>query len=66
MSRHVWLVIVAVPVAPPEVVRELSREVDEFIVLDPDKDYLGAVGFYYDDFPQVTDEQVIESLRSSH
>jgi predicted phosphoribosyltransferase len=56
--------VVAVPVAPPETVERLSREVDEFLVLDPSPYYIGAVGAYYDHFNQVTDEEVIALLRS--
>jgi predicted phosphoribosyltransferase len=56
--------VVAVPVAPPETAERMSREVDEFIVLDPSPYYLGAVGAYYDYFSQVTDDEVIALLRS--
>ena len=56
--------VVAVPVAPPDTVERLAREVDEFVVLDPSPYYLGAVGAYYDHFLQVTDEEVIALLRS--
>src|SRR3990170_984243 len=56
--------VVAVPVAPPETVERLAREVDEFVVLDRSPYYLGAVGAYYDHFLQVTDEEVIALLRS--
>jgi len=55
---------VAVPVAPADTVERLSREVDEFAVLDHSPYYLGAVGAYYDSFYQVTDEEVIALLRS--
>ena len=55
--------VVAVPVAPPDTVERMSREVDEFVVLDPSPYYLGAVGAYYDYFAQVTDEEVIALLR---
>jgi len=56
--------IVAVPVAPPETVERLAREVDEFVVLDPSPYYLGAVGAYYDSFYQVSDEEVVALMRS--
>ncbi|MBI3778493.1 MAG: phosphoribosyl transferase [Gammaproteobacteria bacterium] len=57
--------VVAVPVAPPDTVERMSREVDEFVVLDRSPYYLGAVGAYYDYFAQVTDEEVIALLRSA-
>ncbi len=56
---------VAVPVAPPDTVERLAREVDEFVVLDASPFYLGAVGAYYDFFSQVTDDEVIALLRSA-
>lgn len=56
--------VVAVPVAPPDTVERMSREVDDFVVLDRSPYYLGAVGAYYDYFPQTTDEEVIALLRS--
>jgi putative phosphoribosyl transferase len=55
--------VVAVPVAPPDTVERMSREVDEFVVLDRSPYYLGAVGAYYDSFYQVTDEEVVALLR---
>lgn len=56
--------VVAVPVAPPETVERLAREVDEFVVLDRSPYYLGAVGAYYDYFAQVSDDEVVALLRS--
>ncbi|HEY4731635.1 MAG TPA: phosphoribosyl transferase, partial [Gammaproteobacteria bacterium] len=43
---------------------QLRREVDEVVALDTPEFYLGAVGAYYDDFAQVTDEEVITLLQS--
>lgn len=54
--------IVAVPVAPPDTAARMRREVDDFVALDVPEYYLGAVGAYYDHFPQLTDEEVIELL----
>lgn len=51
-------IIVGVPVASKEAVRELSKEVDEVIaVMIPDIFY--GVGAFYEDFEQVTDEEVM-------
>lgn len=55
--------VVAVPAAPRDTVARLMPELNEFIVLDQSPHYLGAVGAYYDDFPQVSDEEVIELMR---
>jgi len=58
-------IVIAVPVAPPDVVMMLKKEVDEIIVLvDPKKGYLGAVGAYFDSFPQVSDDEVIDLLKT--
>ena len=56
-------IIVAVPVAPKEVVDPIKKEVDEFISLSVPEAYLGAVGEYYDNFDQVSDEEVVDLLK---
>jgi putative phosphoribosyl transferase len=54
-------VIVAVPTAPPETCEELRGIVDEMVCLmTPDPFY--AVGLWYEDFSQTTDEEVRELL----
>ncbi len=62
-QRRPARVIVAIPVAPKDTVERLAREVDEVAALDISDFYLGAVGAYYDDFPQLTDDEVIVLLR---
>ena len=57
--------IAAMPVAPHDVVEVLRKEVDTVVVLEEAEIYLGAVGAYYDNFPPVTDEEVIELLKRS-
>ena len=55
-------IVVAVPVAPQETLDMLRAEVDEvFCVHVPQR--LIAVGQFYEDFSQVSDEQVREALR---
>lgn len=54
--------VVAVPVAPHDVVEMLRKETDSVVVLEDAKNYLGAVGAYYSDFPQTTDEEVLYYL----
>jgi len=56
-------VVVAVPVVPRDTMDRLRNEVDEVVALDIPEVYLGAVGAYYDDFTQVSDEEVIEMLQ---
>ena len=53
--------IIAVPVASRSAVNKLAKEVDEIIVVYvPDQFY--GVGAFYEDFEQVTDEEVIYYL----
>lgn len=57
-------IIVAVPVAPPDTVEELKKEVDKLvcpIVFEP----FFAIGQFYEDFNQVSDEEVIKLLKSA-
>ncbi|MFC1646889.1 phosphoribosyltransferase [Patescibacteria group bacterium] len=56
-------IILALPVAPPEFVEGIKSSIDEIVVLETPGD-LGAVGQYYKDFAQVTDEEVIEILKN--
>ncbi len=53
--------IVAIPVAPLETTEELVRLTDELICLDTPYGFL-SVGSYYQDFSQVTDNDVIDTL----
>jgi putative phosphoribosyl transferase len=53
--------VVAVPVAPLGTVESLQQEVDEFVCLDT-PEFFPAVGAFYRDFAQTTDEDVIDLL----
>jgi predicted phosphoribosyltransferase len=55
-------VLVAVPVAPPETVREFAAEGLRVEALETPSPF-GAVGRFYLDFRQVEDEEVIAALR---
>ncbi|KPK71936.1 MAG: phosphoribosyl transferase [Acidithiobacillales bacterium SM23_46] len=55
--------VVAVPVAPADTVAQLRREVDAVVTLDDGEYFLGAVGAYYDDFPQVSDSEVVALMQ---
>lgn len=57
-------IILAVPVAPAEVLGVLRGETDAIICLSTPKPF-HAVGLYYDDFEQVSDEMVIRLLREA-
>lgn len=54
-------IIIAVPVAAAAAAKQLEKEVDEFICLVTDSRFTG-VGTYYQDFPQLTDEEAGEAL----
>lgn len=53
--------VLAVPVAPTETLHKLRDEADEIVCLEDYADF-GAIGYFYSDFRQVPDEQVIETL----
>jgi predicted phosphoribosyltransferase len=57
--------VVAVPAAPRDTVERLRPGLHDFVVLDQSPHYLGAVGAYYDYFPQVSDSEVIALIRAS-
>ncbi|MEM2759400.1 MAG: phosphoribosyltransferase [Nitrososphaerales archaeon] len=56
------MIILAVPVAPKETVRKLSEIVDETVVLHMPLEF-GAVGEFYEDFCQISDDEVMGILR---
>jgi putative phosphoribosyl transferase len=57
-------VSVAVPVASSRAVERLSKLADDMTALLVDPDFM-AVGQYYDDFPQIEDEEVAALLRGN-
>ena len=60
--RNPEKLVLAVPVAPTDTVAELRSEADEVICLE-DHEFFGAIGTYYADFSQVSDETVIDILK---
>jgi putative phosphoribosyl transferase len=54
--------VLAVPVAPLDTINKLQPEVDAIVCLDTPED-LGAIGYFYRDFHQVSDDDVIATLR---
>lgn len=53
--------VLAAPVAPPQTIAELREEADEIVCLT-EPDPFHAIGAYYLDFRQVTDEEVAKLL----
>lgn len=64
-ARRPRRLIAAIPVAPKAAAEQLLREVDELFALDVPDFYLGAVGAYYDEFPQLSDDTVVQLLNAS-
>jgi len=54
-------IVAAVPVAPPRVLAELKMLVDDVVVLHTSEWFFG-IGQFYEQFPQVEDEEVITCL----
>ncbi|MDX5437018.1 MAG: phosphoribosyltransferase, partial [Pontibacter sp.] len=55
-------IVVAVPVAPPSAADHFSNMVDEFVCLLVPP-FFQAVGQFYEEFSQVSDELVIKLLQ---
>ena len=60
--RNPKKLVLAVPVAPSDNLAAMRAEADEVVCLE-DHRLFGAIGFYYRDFRQTSDEEVIETLR---
>jgi putative phosphoribosyl transferase len=54
--------VIAVPVAPKEILEDLNNIADKVIVLYTPEPF-GAVGLFYQDFNQVSDEEVKEIMK---
>ena len=56
-ARHAGRIVVAVPIGAPETCDMLAAEADEVVCAVTPEPFL-AVGYWYDDFSQTTDEEV--------
>ncbi|HEY8333897.1 MAG TPA: phosphoribosyltransferase family protein [Tardiphaga sp.] len=54
--------VLAVPVAPPDTIAQLRGQVDALICLET-PELFGAIGYFYRDFRQVSDQEVIAILK---
>lgn len=63
-QRGAEKVVVAVPVAPPDTIKRLAKKVDTMICLYQPR-HFRAIGQFYRDFDQVSDEAVIAALKAS-
>jgi putative phosphoribosyl transferase len=60
-QRGVAKIVVAVPVGPPDTCREFEDEADE-VVCASAPEFFQAVGQYYEDFSQTSDDEVRDLL----
>jgi putative phosphoribosyl transferase len=63
-NRGAGTVTVAVPVSPPSTIKELKKQADKVVCLYT-PEYFSAIGEFYRDFTQTTDEEVIQLLKLS-
>lgn len=63
-KQNVKEIIVAVPVAAQDSLQIVKNETDKVICLDAPS-YFGAVGAFYENFDQTTDEEVINLMKKS-
>jgi predicted phosphoribosyltransferase len=56
------IVTVAVPVGPPDTIRELEKLADRVVCLQTPEPFY-AIGQFYEDFSQTSDEEVTELLK---
>jgi putative phosphoribosyl transferase len=59
--QHPARLVLAVPIAPPDVIERFRIMVDEIAFLETPEPFR-AVGYWYTDFSQVTDEEVVRTL----
>lgn len=61
---EVHRLVVALPVGPPDVVLDLAEQADEMVCLYTPEPF-HAVGLWYRDFRQTTDEEVVDLLANA-
>lgn len=54
--------MLATPVAPPDTLERLRPQVDEVVCLATPR-LFGAIGVFYEDFRQLSDDDVVDLLR---
>jgi predicted phosphoribosyltransferase len=60
--RNPSRLVLAVPVAPTEIIQRMRAECDDFVCLEEHTAF-AAIGYYYRDFGQVSDDEVLDMLR---
>ncbi|MFU8851311.1 phosphoribosyltransferase [Micromonospora sp. SL1-18] len=66
VARHLGAarVVVAVPVGSDQAYEMLAAEADQVVILETPPDFM-AVGAYYDDFHEVSDDEVTDALTAT-
>jgi len=64
-TRKPKRLVLATPVAPNDTLRELKPEADEIVCLES-HEFFGSIGAYYDDFSQVSDDEVVALLAAAN
>jgi len=62
---HPKKIVIATPVISQEIASLLKREVDEIIAIEIPKKFLGGISAYYQQFPQVSDAEVIMIMKQA-
>ncbi len=60
--RNPKRLVLAVPVGATDSVAEMRKEADDIVCLETHV-YFAAIGVFYEDFRQISDEEVIETLK---
>jgi len=60
-TREPKRLILAVPVAPTDTLAAMREEADDVVCLE-DYEFFGAIGLYYSDFRQISDQEVSDAL----
>ncbi len=58
-------IIVAVPVGPTAIAKQLESMEVQFVALEIPEQFMGSIGYYYQDFSQVTDQEVVRLMKGA-
>ncbi len=61
-KRGAKTIVIAIPVGPPSTIKELKKEAERVVCLHTPESFY-AIGQFYEDFAQTTDEEVIKLLK---
>ncbi len=64
-AKQAQHITVAVPIIPQETFQALEQQVDQVTFVEVPEYFLGAVGAYYQHFPQINDQEIQAMLKDS-